>query len=457
MIEGITNNYNVNKRDLKPHFYSCVSFQAIRKSPEQQPQKDKIELKNHCKKDFSATEKAAIVTVIALSLAVGADFLLCKGKHLKNLFDKFKGNSIKQADKPKLKSNVKPKEQPNVKPKEQPNVKPKEQPNVKPKEQPNVKPKIYDKPVQNIDKDLQALKTNQKWKSNCYTLKDRYEENTISPADAKEKIAYFEKLQSVLVDESSKLRDYKNTPYDMPFRFMISTNEKFIKNGSAMIVDEIPEMFKGIEQKELQKVFDNLEGLLDINKINEFHIGSKKFSAEFVGSGAIGRVFKISDEYGRSVAVKYFVNPLLTGLQGAYAEIPIAREASREGVIDVAKFFMANPCGRYDTLDGRIPNKNVGGWQMVEFIEDSAPLKNGGKGIKFIDWLKSHGLAFGDFNSGTMKGEYFVDVGGVVQPNRLYNQYFISEFGTTAAQYLLYGYTNNEVLADVIKTLSKSQ
>ena len=52
---------------------------------------------------------------------------------------------------------------------------------------------------------------------------------------------------------------------------------------------------------------------------------------------------------------------------------------------------------------------------MVTFLEDSTLLK-GGKGVKFFDWLKNHGLAFGNYNLGTMKREYIVDVGGIMHP-----------------------------------------
>jgi len=284
------------------------------------------------------------------------------------------------------------------------------------------------------------------------TLKSDFERFPID--DPQQKITYFEKLKSVSVDESSKLGNYTDTPYDMPLKFMASTNEQLAKTGSALIVDEVPEMFKGIEKSELQKAIDNLGGVLDSGKINKFEIAGKKFTAEFKGSGVIGKVYKISDEQGRSVAVKYFKDPLLTGLQGAYAEIPIAREASKEGVVDVAKFYMANPCGRYNTTDGFCPDVNVGGWQMVEFLEDSTPLKNGGKGVKFFEWLKSHGLTFGDYNSGTMKGNYVVDVGGVMHPKGMYDEYFIHG-GGSAADKLLTGYMKNETLDDVIKAISK--
>lgn len=305
--------------------------------------------------------------------------------------------------------------------------------------------------------DLSTIERNEQNRAIGYTTKSRYEKivkQSSSKIDFAEEEKYLEKLKSVSVDESSKLGDYTSAPYDMPLKFMASTNEKFVKEGSALIVDEIPEMFKGIEQSELSDAIDKLGTCLDSKKLNRFEIGGKTFTAEYKGSGIIGRVYKISDEEGRSVAVKYFKNARLTGLQGAYAEIPIAREASKEGVVDVAKFYMANPCGRYDTIDGFSPNQNVGGWHMVEYIEENTPLKNNGKGKKFFEWLKSHGLTFGDFNDGTKKGEYIVDAGGVMHPKNKYDPHFISKRGDFADE-LLRGYTNNETIDDIIKVISK--
>ncbi len=43
------------------------------------------------------------------------------------------------------------------------------------------------------------------------------------------------------------------------------------------------------------------------------------------GGGQIGDVYKIWDKEGNACAIKYFRNPQLTGLQGIYAEMPIAR------------------------------------------------------------------------------------------------------------------------------------
>ncbi|MBR6298438.1 MAG: hypothetical protein IKR34_04265 [Candidatus Gastranaerophilales bacterium] len=300
--------------------------------------------------------------------------------------------------------------------------------------------------------DLSKIEPQKQFRPLGYTLKEECEEFPVD--NPKKEIAYLEKLKSVSVDESSKLGNYEDTPYDMPLKFMASTNEQLAKTGSALIVDEVPEMFKGIEQSELQKAIDNLGSVLDSKKINKFEIAGKKFTAEYIGSGIIGKVYKISDEQGHSVAIKFFKDPTLIGLQGAYAEIPIARQASKEGVIDVAKFYMANPCGRFTTTDGFCPDVNIGGWQMVEFLEDTTPLKNNGKGKKFFGWLKDHGLTFGDFNAGTMKGEYVVDVGGVIHPKKMYDGYFVHK-GDSAADKLLFGYMKNETLDDVIKVISE--
>lgn len=60
--------------------------------------------------------ESCIGAVVATSLAVGADFLFCKGKHVKNLWGKLKGNKTKPEVKPEVKQDVKPEIKQEVKP-----------------------------------------------------------------------------------------------------------------------------------------------------------------------------------------------------------------------------------------------------------------------------------------------------------------------------------------------------
>ena len=87
--------------------------------------------------------ESCIGAVVATSLAFGADFLFCKGKHVKNLWGKLKGNKTKPDVKPEVKQDVKPEVKQDVKPEIKQEVKPEIQvykdPNIPYKEADGVK------------------------------------------------------------------------------------------------------------------------------------------------------------------------------------------------------------------------------------------------------------------------------------------------------------------------------
>lgn len=252
------------------------------------------------------------------------------------------------------------------------------------------------------------------------------------------------------LDEVTKLAKYgEDKPYDLPLRFMINTNERELKTGSSLITDEIPELFKGIEKEKIGEAIDNLRSGLDPQKINKFTIDGKEFTATKLGGGCIGNVYKISDNAGNSVAVKYFKDCRLTGLQGNYAEIPIMRQASKDGVIDIPKFYMAHPTSKLVEVED-FDTKILGNWQMVEYIDDKTPLKSGNVG--FWDWLEQHGLRFGDYNKGTMVGKYVSDVGGVTASK--YDPHFLSN-GQSDMELILTGYSKNQSVEDILKFVKK--
>lgn len=252
------------------------------------------------------------------------------------------------------------------------------------------------------------------------------------------------------LDEITKLSKYgEDKPYDLPLRFMINTHERELTTGSSLITDEIPELFKGIEKEKIGEAIDNLRSGLEPEKINKFTIDGKEFTATKLGSGLIGTVYKISDDAGNSVAVKYFKDPKLTGLQGNYAEIPIMRQASKEGVIDIPKFYMAHPTSKLVEVKD-YENKVLGNWQMVEYIDDKTPLKSGN--VEFFDWLEQHGLYFADYNEGTMIGKYVSDVGGLTASK--YDPHFLNE-GQSDMELILTGYSKNQSVEDILKFVKK--
>jgi len=256
--------------------------------------------------------------------------------------------------------------------------------------------------------------------------------------------------KDVPLAEATRLQNYTDKPYDMPLRFMISANETASKDGAAIIVDEVPEIFKGIKQDDIADTIDRLGLVAKPGMDAHFTLDGKRFNVKHLGGGVIGSAYKISDDAGKSVAVKYFKDPSLTGLQGAYAEIPIMRQATLDGVVDTPKFYMANAAPRWVSPDGSFGGKPMGGWQMVDFVDKDTPIREGN--LHFFDWLKSHGLAFGDYNSGTMTGDWVADVGGVIQPQDNYSPLFIFE-GGSAMDNLLKGYFKEETAFDTLHAI----
>ncbi len=242
-----------------------------------------------------------------------------------------------------------------------------------------------------------------------YTLTDIKDLDSIRGLDKKEVIDFLEKNKSLTPDELTKaFGTFFEGKYDVPDRFLIAVNNQLSKTGSSLIVDEVPEMFKGIRPDEIQKAIEKLQLVVNPKQINQFTINGKTFYLEYVGSGQIGKVFRLKDTANNSVILKFFKDSFLTGTQGAYAEIPIARQASLEKVADVPKFFMANPFGKR-VNDGLVQ----GAWHMVEDITPDKQIRS--TGPKFLEWLKSKGLTFGDYNSGSKVGGYIVDLGGVIK------------------------------------------
>ncbi len=242
-----------------------------------------------------------------------------------------------------------------------------------------------------------------------YTLTDIKDLDYIRDLDKKEVLDFLEKNKSLTPDELTKaFGTFFEGKYDVPDRFLIAVNNQLSKTGSSLIVDEVPEMFKGLSTDEIQKAIEKLQLVVNPKQINQFTINGKTFYLEYVGSGQIGRVFRLKDTANNSVILKFFKDSFLTGTQGAYAEIPVSRQASLEKVADVPKFFMANPFGNR-VNDGFVK----GAWQMVEDITPDKQIRS--TGPKFLEWLKSKGLTFGDYNSGSKVGGYIVDLGGVIK------------------------------------------
>ncbi len=172
MISRIAGNYlqvytaNYGNRQLQP-----VSFRGdIGKT-------DTTKLSHNGQKELPTGTKIAIGTGIAIALAIGTDYVFCKGKHVKNLLGKLKENkakskpkvkpevkpAVKTEIKPEVKSEVKPEVKPAVKTEIKPEVKSEVKPEVKPEIKPEVKPEVkQENPAINeaklkAEKDLEQL------------------------------------------------------------------------------------------------------------------------------------------------------------------------------------------------------------------------------------------------------------------------------------------------------------
>ncbi len=224
---------------------------------------------------------------------------------------------------------------------------------------------------------------------------------------------FIEENQNTTLDDFESLFDgiqYKTFDISDRFAFMVyNTNQK---EGTALIYDEIPKIFEGIEKEKIKDAMDNLMLEMQIEEgIKEFKIDGKRFRAKQVGEGDFGIVYKIEDIEGNCAAIKRYISPnSLMDIQGMHCEIPIARKASLDNVNDVPKFYMANPV--CDFLQSETKNRLIkGGWMIREFIEEDTKPKN--SDINLERWLQNYMLFNEDDKSENYVGNYLIDLGGI--------------------------------------------
>ena len=270
-----------------------------------------------------------------------------------------------------------------------------------------------------------------------------------------------ESSKDLTLDSGSLIeKEYNNDVfYDLPQKFATACYNTLEKNANAYIIDNIPEMFKGINREKLTEKFDLLSVLTkkyDIPKgikIN-FEIDGNKFYALALDSGEEAATFRIISQNGDSVIFKnYLTNSdkspsrITFAPQGLYGNLSILREANMAGVSDVAKLYMANPIfSAVESLDSKL-SKFKGGWMIVE----DASKRKQTEGLKFKDWFKQHGLnAFDDKESSWING-ICVDTGFIYPPN-LHHFYCCGwgnyEINKAYSKYLE-GKTTKEILSEI--------
>ena len=230
--------------------------------------------------------------------------------------------------------------------------------------------------------------------------------------------------------------------FDVPEKMAIAADNSLRQKGSAFICDSTPKLFEGIEESKIESSVTNFLANVGSEKYSSFTIGDKVFRVERISGGEIGTVYKIFDNAGNSVAVKKYRNPLMLGTNCGFQEIATARQATKENVVDIPKFFMANATGYKIAPANSSEYIKQPMWMMSEFISDDAKIPS--DGTKLVDWMQQYGLFHCDLNSGAKKGEYIVDLGGImpnpnnpaVQNRKNWGQYFESALSKT----LSFGY-----------------
>ena len=212
--------------------------------------------------------------------------------------------------------------------------------------------------------------------------------------------------------------------YDLPLKFAQASYNTLQENGSAYIKQEVPEIFKRIDQKKLFEQLDLLSakfkyGSMPAGISFDFEIDGKKFRLEALQQGLEAATFRMTSE-GKSVIFKNYLPDcealndeifMSCSPSGVYGGIGILREANLAGVTDVPRLYIANPIVKPIKNICENNNSFEGGWMIVEDVQHKTAPKNG---LKFIDWLKEKGLSCYDAETeGNILNGYFVDTGYV--------------------------------------------
>ena len=243
----------------------------------------------------------------------------------------------------------------------------------------------------------------------------------------------------------------KDNIYDLGLRYAIVANNTARAKGNSAIIREIPEMFRGIDEKELVESFDILPSLLDCKKINTFSIGGKEFQAELIGSGCLSDVYKITDSANNQICYKFGRDPyLMNSGQGFYNEFAILNEANNAGVVDVPKLYMGNPVGSLAQNPNWSGHTSRGAWEIIEFVQPNTTVPS--DGLSLYKWLNTKGLFHGDAHSGNSVGGKVVDLGGICDVARTVNSI---QDSANCISWLFRAYHNGKTSQEIIDIMDK--
>ena len=207
---------------------------------------------------------------------------------------------------------------------------------------------------------------------------------------------------------------FDKKPYDIPERFAIMTDNAVRKQGNAYIIESVPEIFKGIDKKEIMDTLSIFARSKKDKVGYTINIGGKRINIIKIGGGEVGNVYKLTDEKGNTAALKIFstARGYSLDVNSSMTEIPTSRQLTKDKVVDVPKFYMAN-----GALTKRVNDETYQDvpWMLSEFIEDD---KIPDEGKKLSEWLQEHFMYHGDIaKNGRTNGSYVLDIGGIVSNN----------------------------------------
>lgn len=460
MLNNIQQYNIVTNNNIYQNRNNSVNFRGLKNTSTQQ---DKFESTNK-------NNKIGYATLATVAIASIAEIILAKGKHVKNIF--------KKTNTPKIKTTQKKNEENTYIQKQV-------------KEYFETKERELNQHKQRI---AESNERNEQWLQEQHIKKEQeYSDFWNKQLEAKEKVQtnydgikfdkeiedaplannidldwHFNKFKQS-DDTKQALKDCENltfdTPnlklikdnyddkniYDLGLRYAIVANNTVREKGSAIIKNEIPEIFKGLDENELFKTLDELPVYLEPRKLNKFKIGEKEFTAESIGSGCLNDAYLIKDANNNQICYKAAKNPyqMNTG-QGVYDEIAIWQEAQNAGVKDIPKLYIANPVGYFVQAKDELGTTTKGAWEVVEFVKDSKQVPE--NALKLTSWLKEKGLHHGDLHAGNYIGDTIIDLGGICDDA---NQITSLLDESHSLQWLFKAYHNGMSTTDILKKLDK--
>ena len=231
----------------------------------------------------------------------------------------------------------------------------------------------------------------------------------------------FRKVQRAIFNSRFGLKDLKGYPkmrisyydklYDYPVAFALSVIKKDKRGHDTHIIEEIPQIFEGMDKKKVCETLDMLCSVLGDEDVL-LDMEGREIKIEKLGkSGLYGKVYKMSSEDCPPLAFKVYDNPGLIGIHGSFGEIGVERAFSRMEVSDVPKFYMGSPLGKKIIKKGESEPTSYACWKLSEFISEDSPLK---EGRSFQEVLIGKCLRHADLSTNNVIGQYCIDLGGII-------------------------------------------